>query len=63
MALLGIRAKLCIQYKLHNTRVKPYKECTQNVYGGSSEGWPDRNGLATILKLSSFGAEQIFIFF
>ena len=45
-----------IQYKLQYTRVKPYKECTQNAYGGSSEEWPGGNVLATILKLSSFGA-------
>ena len=32
------RSLVYIQYKLQNTRVKPYKECTQNAHGGSSVG-------------------------
>ena len=58
-----IESTIALSYKLQNTRVKPYKECTQKVHVcGSSMGWPGRNVLATILKLSSFGAEQIVYF-
>ena len=58
---LNLRGATCAD-KLQYTRVKPYKECTQNAYRGSSEGWPGGNVLATILYLLSFGAEQIFFF-
>ena len=51
------------------TRVKPYKECTKNAYGGSSEGWTGGNVLATILKSHhlaqnkySFFFDQTFVF-